>query len=114
MEKKMTIKFVFSAILILTSAVSAESLKEWAQKNKSLGINQKIEIQSFGRYWGQKLAEAPFPPHRPLVPVTREAADVLQNLDLKRKYICTLQNSTLVDRGEYDEGSYYVLDIQCE
>lgn len=106
--------FTFSLLLILSNSVSAESLREWAETNKSLGINQKMEIESFGRHWGQKLAETPYRIHRPLVPVTREAADVLQNLDIKKKYMCTLINSTLVDRGEMDEGVFYVLDIKCD
>jgi hypothetical protein len=52
-----------------------------------------------------------------VVPVTREAAKVLQNLDKKSRYNCVIQNSTFVAEKRDTQtiaGTYFVLDINCD
>jgi len=47
-----------------------------------------------------------------LVPVTREAAAVLQALDKSSKYNCVIENSTFVKTGNIT-ATYFVLDMNC-
>ena len=87
---------------------------------KVKGINESVTIQNFGSNWGYTYEMTGFymgTARVDVVPVTREAAAVLQSLNKKSRYNCVIEYSTYVseDKGRESVGGiYYVLDINCD
>jgi hypothetical protein len=83
------------------------------------GINEPVTIKGLGTNWGYTQPMNGFytgTARFNLVPVTREAAKVLQSLK-EPSYNCVIQNSTFIPQMQGSEivgGTYYVLDINCD
>lgn len=109
---------LLTIFVTLTSTLALAGQVETAPR-KEKGINEAVTIQKLGTTWGFETEANGFyvggKSVFKLVPVTREAAQVLQSLDKKAQYNCIVQNSTYVyEKNEgLGGGTYYVIDINC-
>lgn len=87
---------------------------------RQTGIGETVTIESLGSHWGFT-----FDPGGPfvekgtmnMVPVTREAATLLQSLDKQSSHTCLILNSTFVPEKRERfiiGGTYFVLEISCD
>lgn len=114
----------FIAISILSALVTSTAFAGPVQPAgaKAAGINEAVTISliSSPNIWGSTFEMTGFYSGtgvNKLIPVTREAAAVLQKLDPKLSYNCVILNSTKDSKYQngQDLGSvYYVLDINCD
>ena len=112
----------YSLIILMTWFFSltafADSISKFAAKNPNYntGINQRVEIYSsgIGLHWIVK-KQITDSDGAQLIPVTREAAAVLQNLDRTMSHSCVVINSTRVKEiNSIEPERYYLLDIVCK
>ncbi len=86
---------------------------------KERGVNEQITVQFLRDTWGYTFEMNGFyigTAKVKLVPVTREAASTIRNLDKKLKYSCVLEDATLVNTEENESvvgGTFFVRDINC-
>src|SRR4051812_12416267 len=96
---KLTIASILS--FMLTNLALAAEIKPSTPQEK--GVNEKVAIQFLGDTWGYSYEMNGFymgTAQVKLVPVTREAAQVLRGLNKKARYNCLLQDSTLVEQNK--------------
>lgn len=113
-------KFLFTILVTLTSTITLAGQVD-TKTRKQVGINEPVTIQSLGSNWGYTKDTTGFNVGGKsafnMVPVTREAAQVLQSLDKSAQYNCIVLNSTFVkDKGHGEDlggGTYYIIDINC-
>lgn len=112
-------KILMTALVTLSScfALAGEVRPATAQQT---GINESVTIQNLGTNWGYTFQMHGFyfgTGVMNLVPVTREAAQVLQSLNKESRYNCIIENSTFIAEKNQTQtigGTYFVLDINCD
>jgi hypothetical protein len=112
-------KLLMAFLVTVTSCLAmAGEVRPAAPAQK--GINEQVTIKYMRTNWaytyrlgGFYVGEA----RVDVVPVTREAAKVLQDLNKTSTYNCVIENSTFVPQYQESEvvgGTYFVLDMNCK